>query len=278
MSQHSGMNRRPSGLPVERPLDKAAESVTSLPPQLDLVHVTAAGHGRNILISGKIETRHCNVFGKDLVYAFIGRPAYHLRGGDEKSDHMSQFPMVFVICPDRLEAPYHVYPFDTGAASSGTFAGGADPHVALENYELTPDLSAARRHIAWAFGDNRSYYDGVLREGVEQNLAGFQWAERSFFKIVSLPATGRNRPDERASAIEIAYSRHIELRGNVRLVIMPQQFIEDGGRKNDPIISILKDLNISWKLYDWRPNESPNFYLDNLNSMVCEWLESEAKL
>jgi hypothetical protein len=66
---------------------------------------------------------------------FLARPAYRLRNCTAKSDQINRFPCAFVIRPDKLGAPFHVYPFDTGAGVSGCYGDTVDPHVYLEDYE-----------------------------------------------------------------------------------------------------------------------------------------------
>jgi len=241
-------------------------------PELDLVHVTAVGVAREIIKSGQIEARRCRVFGRDLVYAFVARPAYRLPDGDRKSDQVSRFPFVFVISPKGLGPPHHVYPFDSGAGHSGRYGDEVDPTIYLEDYELAPDLIAAQRLVTWAFESNSSYFEGDIRPGLTNTLPFFESAARSFLTIAGLAATGSNRPDKRASAIEVAYARHIPLRGNIVLVIMPQQFIEHDGKQNTPVVTALNDMGIPWEAYDWRPNETPESYMDEVTRIMRAFL------
>jgi hypothetical protein len=209
---------------------------------------------------------------------FLARPAYRLRNGDAKSDQINRFPCVFVIRPDKLGPPFHIYPFDTGAGTSGCYGDVVDPHVYLEDYELDPDLPAAQRHIAWAFGGNRQYFDGDLIPGLVQSLHAWQSVGRGWLTIAGLAATGSNRPDKRASAIEVAYSTHLALKGHARLVIFPQQLIEDDRGKNSAFIEDLKNYNLSWKTYDWRPNETPDRFMDEITRIVRRSLEDAGQL
>lgn len=274
----AGMKRRAHGRPNERELADLASGITDVPEQLDLVHVTAVGYGKDIVACGQIETRECDVFGRRLVYAFLARPAYRFHDGATKSDQISRFPMVFVISPGNLGTPFHAYPFDTGAACSGVFGDPANQTRPLEDYDLGPNLDAARRHVSWAFGSNRNYYDGALKPGLAGTLRAYQMAATGFLTVAGLAATGHNQPDKRASAIEIAYDKHVPLRGNVRLVVLPQQFIEDGGERNIAFVRQLEALGLAWETYDWRPNEAPDFYLDEITRIVRDFLERSGQL
>jgi hypothetical protein len=185
----TGIQPRRAGLAQKRELRELAAEARPLPGPLDLIHVTSVGAGREIVSLGQIEARPCAIFKRDLVYMFLARPAYRLRNGAAKSDQINRFPCAFVIRPDRLGAPFHVYPFDTGAGVSGSFGDTVDPHVYLEDYELEPSLSAAQRHIAWAFGSNRQYFEGDLIPGLAQGLHPWQSVGLGWLTIAGLAAT-----------------------------------------------------------------------------------------
>ena len=113
------------------------------------------------------------------------------------------------------------------------------PHVYLEDYEVEPNLSAAQRHIAWAFSGNRQYFEGDLIPGLAQGLRAWQSVGLGWLTIAGLAATGSNRPDKRASAIEVAYSKHLPLKGHACPAIFPQQLVEDDRGKNSAFIEDL---------------------------------------
>ncbi len=139
-------------------------------------------------------------------------------------------------------------------------------------------MAAAQQHIAWAFGTNTDYYEGNLKSGLEATLPHWKMVARGYLKIAGLAATGNNRPDKRASAIEAAYKRHIPLKDHIWLVILPKQLLEDGATKNQPIIDRLNALDINWDIYDWRLNETPDFYTDQITRLVRKQLEAKGQL
>jgi len=273
-----GIRRKPYGLAQNPELRCLAADARPLPTPLDLVHITSVGAGREIVSQGQIEARPCAVFKRDLVYMFLARPAYRFRNGAAKSDQINRFPCAFIIRPEKLGAAFHIYPFDTGAGVSGCYGDTVDTHVYLENYELEPNLPAAQRHIAWAFGGNRQYFAGDLIPGLAQGLHAWQSVGLGYLTIAGLAATGSNRPDKRASAIEVAYSKHLPLKGHARLAIFPQQLIEDHREKNSAFIEELKKSDLSWKTYDWRPNETPDFFMDEIARIVRRSLEDAGQL
>ena len=277
----SGIPRRPRGLPSKRELVELATEPRSnaLLDAPDLVHVTAVGWGRRIISNGRIETRQCRAFDRELLYAFLARPSYRFREGDTKTSQMSRFPFVLVISPEALPPPYHVYPFDTGACMAGVYGDVPDPTVYLEDYELTPSVEAALQHIAWAFGSKSAYFEGTLRAGLAENLPEWRSVGRSWIDIANLAATGRDKPDARASAIELAYTQSIDLKqGHVRLAIFPQQLLEDARGDNTEFLSEISKLGIQTKTYDWRANETPDSFMDEITRIVRHYLEEGGQL
>jgi len=103
---------------------------------------------------------------------------------------------------------------------------------------------------------------------------------KGFVRIAGLAASGNNSPDHRAASIEIAYAEHVPLKGNVRLVIMPKQFIENPrtSSRNRELLDRLDELGIQWDVYDWRANETPNFYLDEIARIVQQHLRKQGQL
>lgn len=277
----AGVQRRPRGLPTKRELvELAADARVNRPPDaLDLVHITSVGWGRRIVDAAKIEARRCDVFGRELVYAFMARPAYRFQDGDVKSDQISRFPFVFVISPEKLGDPFHIYPFDTGAAAAGRYGDAAQPTVYLDDYELEPRIASAMQHIAWAFGTNSGYFQGVLKAGLADTLPYWRSVGRGWIDIAGLAAIGADRPDARAAAIEVAYSSAVDLRqGHVRLAIFPQQLIEDERGNNAEFIAELEKLGLAIKTYDWRPNETPDLFMDEVTRIVRRHLEDTGQL
>lgn len=278
---NAGTPRRPRGNPAKRELvELAADSRPNHPLEPpDLVHVTSVGWGRRIVATSRIETRRCPVFERDLIYIFMARPAYRFRDGDAKSAQISRFPFVFVISPQALGDPFHVYPFDTGAYVADVYGTTIDPTLYLDDYELTPSIEATLQHITWAFGSKTAYFEGALRVDLADSLPFWRSVGRGWIDIANLAATGRDRPDARASAIEIAYARSIDLRqGHVRLLVFPQQFIEDARGQNADFLAELGKLGLAYKTYDWRPNETPDSFTDEITRIVRRHFDDTGQL
>ncbi|MDB5414274.1 MAG: hypothetical protein JWR10_2609 [Rubritepida sp.] len=256
------------GAPAELQLSNRA-ACGDIPKLLPLIHVTAVGTAKEIIGSTKLETRTCSVFGKKLVYFFSVKPAYRLGDSDEKSHQINRFPFVFVVRPESIADPFHVYPFDTGGAFSGVFDDQADPHLFLEEYALKSHHSAVAGQIGWAFGSIESYFEGNIRHDILENVPRFDTVTRGYVDIAQMARTGNNQPDKRASAIEIASVHDIPLKDNVTLAIIPKQYLEDDdGHGNVDFLDRLNKLNIPWTTYNWQPNTSPNAFQGEIADLV----------
>lgn len=264
-------------LPVEsrgQPHTDLKDNVAAVEPgpELPLVHVTAMGFGRDIILSGQLKATPCKVFGRELLYFFLGRPAYRLRGEDTSSRQLSRYPCVFVVDPSRVD-PTQVYPFDTGAAFAGHYEN-ADPFLGIKDYVLDGTIEGARRQLAFGFDSVEDYFDGRLKPGLTTDTPEFHQATRSYELIANQANRGVNDPtsyDDRASAIEVATDRHLDLKGAVELAVLPKQFLEGSdGSKNSELISKLQELEIQTDLYDWQSTRSPADFRAELNLKVLE--------
>lgn len=242
-----------------------------------LVHVTAVGVAREIIRAGQIETRFCKALGANLVYFFALRPAYKLCDADQKNDILDFFPFVFLVSTENLGAPYHVYPFDTGGALDGAFDEGASPAVYLEDYALEETLQAVNDHILWAFETPANYYDGKLRANFGEGIPDWDSGPKTFAKIARLASVGNNRPDRRASAIELAYARHVPL-GEVKFAVLPYQFLEDPNGRNTDMIDRLTAARVAWETYQWRPNRAPADFHSEISKLVRDHLATSGRL
>jgi hypothetical protein len=238
-----------------------------LPAALPLVHVTAAWPAKEILRSGKFVTKWCDVFETELLYFFVLRPAYRSRYGQEESHQLSRFPVVFILRPEAVGDPRHVYPFDTGGAAKGAFGKQADPYVPLEDYAVTPTHAGAVGHIGWAFGTLESYFEGQLRGGLQDEIPRGESVTNGFVDVARMGVEGSNDHDKRASTVELAASHNVDLKGNVQLVILPKQYLEG----NEAFLEELAELGADIELYDWQPNRAPDEFQKDIMRISREW-------
>jgi hypothetical protein len=100
-------------------------------------------------------------------------------------------------------------------------------------------------------------------------VTSFRLRDNDFYVMIAgLAASSHNRPDKRASAIEVAYRAHIPLGGAVQLAVLPKQYLEDGSKKNAVLVDRLEQLGIEWEVYDWQPNMAPSDYHDQITNIL----------
>jgi len=236
---------------------------------MGLVHITVAGWAAEILRSPvpQIETRRCAVFGRDLAYFFVARAAFRPRQGDISSEDLTRFPVAFVIRPDNLGTPAHVYPFDSGAAHKGRYLNAHQSGVFLQDYALQPSMDAVRRMIAWGFGSYAGYLDAELDPMLEKSVAHSDYVARAYLRIARLAGIGANLPDGRSATIEVAYGGHVSLKSHASLVVLPQQLLEaDAGAGS--IRQRLGALGVDFQTYDWQPGSTPDQHMDEVQRLV----------
>lgn len=233
-----------------------------------LVHVTYVGAGRQIIDADQIEVRYCKHFGKSLVYFFLERPGYRPGESDEKSDQINRFPFVFITPMPAEQSPFHVYPFDTGAALNKLFDDKADPFVYLEDYELGRERSQIAAHINWAFGSSEAYFRGDVLADTIAAINPWDDVEKSFFDIAQIATSTHNRPDKRASAVEIAFAANIPITHRGVKVILPKQLLEWGKNSNTHLLEKMRDKGIAWHPYNWSAFSRPDDFFEEITAIV----------
>lgn len=241
---------------------------------LHLVHVTSVGWAREILNSGKIETSYCSVFKNELSYFFALRPAYKPKEANETHRIVDFFPVAFVLDPHSFAPPAHVYPFDTGGASSGSFDLAIDPFIFLDDYALEPSISGANQHIFWAFDGYSEYYDGLLKADLRTKIPDWDTHALSFWNIAKLSSLGSNRPDGRASAVEVAYFENIDLIDCLKFSVFPDKFLFDEIGDNFAMLNRTRAICDNFETYNWRPSTKPIDYHNAINRIVREYFRS----
>jgi len=125
-----------------------------------------------------------------------------------------------------LGPPFHIYPFDTGAGASGCYGTTVDPHVYLEDYELKPDAAARRRDISPGHSAaSLQYFEGDLIP-VSSKACTSAVSRRGWLTMPDWLRQEATDPTEGLSYRSRIFSEPA-LKGHARLVIFPQQLLED---------------------------------------------------
>jgi hypothetical protein len=267
------MPRRGTEYDFERPLRGRHVAIPGV-SRLPLAHVSSVHAGRRIVETSKLTTRWCEVFGRDLTYFFVLKPAYLGKFDSEKSDYLDYFPVAFILRPEAVPAPHHIYPFDTGAAASGAFKSRANRLIPLEDYELEGTHEAAAGFVGWAFGKPSAYYDGILRPSVQAEARPAESVVTGYIAIAKLGVSGDPAHDTRASTLEVASADNVDTTGNVLLAILPKQLLKVTGRFIDALRTLIAG-GTEVETYDWRPNRAPAEFQRDVLRISRAWYASK---
>jgi hypothetical protein len=120
---------------------------------LPLVHVTSAGWGREIVRQTKLKTFPCKVFGDNLLYFFILRPAYCLEEGDSPKHYVDYFPAAFVVESRAVAHPRQIrsIPEPPGADSLHRRQTATTTSTTMSSNRITAPrpASSAGRSALW---------------------------------------------------------------------------------------------------------------------------------
>lgn len=207
--------------------ERALESVRIPPsfPMLPLIHCAdGVRHSHrdiptaeDILRSGRIEPVPCDVFSENLVYTYIGRPAYR---------ELTR-PFCFIIkpLPALLQ---NLFVFDTGAYHDERYRKLVDSFQDIHLFRIPAEEEAVKRFIVNYFGNNERYFlSKALRSdaySLENSLE-----EYSYVLFGSLSSFGRLGFDDRCRTLENIIRCPIELEQALQGIILPVSWQRSGG-------------------------------------------------
>ena len=130
----------------------------------------------------------------------------------------------------------------------------------MEDYALTPDLSAVRRMIKYAFGSYSSYLGGVLDPDLDKRVPASEYVARAYLRIANLGGVRSGLPDRRSSTIEVAYDKNVPLAGHAVLVVLPDALLQpcDPDTAGGELKQRLDALAVNYETYTWTPGLKPD--------------------
>ena len=195
-----------------------AISTVSLPQDyrmLPLVHCASLEEREGqvtageILRSGRITPSMCDVFCENLVYTYVGRPAYR----------ESRLPVCFVMKP--LESLLqNIFVFDTGAYSNKRYSKLMDNFQDVDVYRIPADRESIGRFILKYFGGNENYFYSDPSE-YSQDINEESLEEFSYDVFRHLRGFTGMGFDDRCRTLENIIRGEILLRDTLQCVIYP---------------------------------------------------------
>lgn len=185
-------------------------------------HSTAVSDMEDILRTGIIETKRCNVFGEDLAYFFYGKPSYVVSKDATKAYRHNIFmPGCFVV--DTSKLPIHrIFPFDSGAFMAERYIDNFPRNADIAHYKIDPDMDSIIKYISTFFQGNDNYLEGksLIDESELVNKT-----TQSLSSLLKSP--GYENYDERAVTLEIQCKENVSLSEALIAVIIPKPFAEN---------------------------------------------------
>jgi hypothetical protein len=212
-------------------------------PSMPLIHTTTFESFCDIIRSHRLVPKPCSVFaGEKLLYLFYGRPSYSVSKNITVSRQMRHYPVSIVLRPDSIAAARRIYPFDSGAYSSGLFKGFL-VGLKLDKFEIGEFPFAPRRLVSAFYSTNKNYYFGNVRPGIDVPPTYIEVsAYLDLLNDTSVHFAGdTDSSDDRRQTIEIQCGSPVELKfpaasgaeaslvvkSTVLAVVLPQAILDD---------------------------------------------------
>jgi hypothetical protein len=201
--------------------------IDAIATKLPLVHVTRAINLKKFIKDNEIRPSKCDVFGDDLSYFFLGRPAYKLTGTANSAAYW-ELPACFVF--DGGAVPYvdRVFPFDSGAHHFGKLPSFVQA-INLAEFEVVGMPNAPEKIIRLFFGSDREYFHlqpkDRQRFEAEFSLGVFDEEIRALHALASIT---ESITDDRRFCVEIQSRATVSmLDGHLMAVICPAVYFDD---------------------------------------------------
>ncbi len=233
-------------------------------PLLPLMHSCECFDARNILTTQELEARFCNVFNKNLLYFYYGKPSYPV--GEKVEAYRTDFeylPVCFIVDLRKISI-YKVYPFDSGAFFANVYHDFIHRHMTIDNFELPCDEEGIKTYLSFMFGNNENYFDGIAKK---RDLIGEPHLDAL---IRMMTASGTMEFDERARTVEVISRDNVQLKNALKCVILPMNLLQD---KN--IASFLMNNNIDVIPYKVRQLVHPTRYYGQIFERALNYIETQ---
>ena len=187
---------------------------------LPLVHTTVMKHFESIIDTKELMPTRCNILDRDLLYFFYGKPNYRNQNGSVHSTKIIWFPICILFNINILSENKiaHIFPFDSGAYSSGRYSNIIEGNSDLISYSLPNSLKEVGKFLSYFFENVIDYFNG---DPIKKQIDPFP---SQIFDCNNLyNANGDQSFDDRAKSIEISLLKKVILSPNfIDLVICPR--------------------------------------------------------
>lgn len=241
---------------------------------LPLTHITKGVIAEDLLRSGRIEPKLCEIFGKPLAYFFYGRPAYRVAGqGVIKAEALC--PYCFIFKPNLADDADAIHAFDTGAFSKRMYSGIVADEMEVNDFQLE-NPSSQNQLIYSVFGSQAAYFDGDTRTVAANppQVHAYQFHAKAYLDLILSP--GRNEPDDRIFTIEVVIGNAVPLAGSLLAVALPHTLWS--AEVKAPWLESLSTSSVEIIPYQFVPGRPPEHYHTLLEQAVRRFYETRGFL
>jgi hypothetical protein len=194
---------------------------------LPYVHTTRSYNIASIKDTQSIDAKRCRHFNEDLIYLFVGRPAYKRPSAGSAAEYW-ELPCCFIFDEVADFLVKRVYPFDSGAFRDGRYPEYID-FMDFREFEVD-DAGAPGRMVSAFFGDSARYFRGTPKgkEDFENEFQlGVLEAEIKALRRLAEDGTPAGF-DDRRFTIEVQVADKIDFRTNPpAAVVLPSIYLRD---------------------------------------------------
>lgn len=236
------------------PIDRSALSVfltrntVGDADMLPMIHTTTSYNISSIKDTNELKPTLCNVFNEDLLYLFVGRPAYKRKDTGSQAEYW-ELPCCFIF-DELVGAQFKkVYPFDSGAFLQKRYPEyiGMMPVSAFESN----NNAAPSRIISAFFGSADRYFSGKAKD-VDQFEAEFDLGVLETEVRALRRLAGDGTPtnfDDRRFTIEVHLDQKIDFSNSPpSAVVLPSIYLRDEEIKNK-IVDEWQALPITYEVF-----------------------------
>ncbi|MET7241897.1 hypothetical protein ABZT49_00870 [Methylobacterium sp. EM32] len=215
---------------------------------MPLVHTTASYFVKSIRESDALIPQICDVFGTPLTYFFVGRPAYRVKHAEGQAEDW-ELPSCFIFRYEAMVNPKRVFPFDSGAFSTGrmpNYVGMMD----RDSFDVANIEDAPQRVIGAFFGSLSKYFEGKPKDAGqfanEFSLGVFDQEAKAVHRLASEKSL--STLDDRRLSVEMQFDTLVDLKvENPLAVIMPLPYYADA-KFRDHVENVWKATPISYPI------------------------------
>jgi len=200
---------------------------------LPLVHTTRSYNISDIKNKNTITKSPCRHFdGQDLVYLFVGRPAYRRKNTESEAAYW-ELPCCFIFDSIDQSSVERTFPFDSGAFKDNLYPSYIN-FMNINEFEASSPV-APSRIISAFYGSSEKYFSGQ-NKGPEAINDEFQLGplDAEIKALARLASDGTPKDfDDRRFTIEVQLNQNIDL--NVTppsAVVIPSIYLRDEDIRN----------------------------------------------